>query len=169
MIVNRGRGLLSTVLRATLNTTKDTDDGHIIALGVQGMLPWKRWSSRINITSQWLLSFHQKSSNDTPIRANTRLSAFRFTHTTNLKIMHVKCVHLTHTPYKQAHTNMLCLSHFKASVRDDDAQDPQRFVSSHVGSFMLFNTLLTTFSRSFLALCSSSSDLFIFLLSCEVK
>lgn len=42
-----------------------------------------------------------------------------------------------------------------------------RLVSSHVGSFMLFKTLLTTFSRSFLALCSSSSDLFIFLLSCS--
>lgn len=46
---------------------------------------------------------------------------------------------------------------------------PQRFVSSHVGSFMLFNTLLTTFSRSFRALCSSSSDLFIFLFSCDAK
>lgn len=45
----------------------------------------------------------------------------------------------------------------------------QRFVSSHVGSFMLFNTRLTTFSRSLRALCSSSSDLFIFLLSCQVE
>lgn len=48
-------------------------------------------------------------------------------------------------------------------------QGPQRLVSSHVGSFMLFNTLLTTFSRSFRALCSSSSDLFTFLFSCEAK
>lgn len=45
----------------------------------------------------------------------------------------------------------------------------QRFVSSHVGSFMLFNTRLTTFSRSLRALCSSSSDRFIFLLSCQVQ
>lgn len=41
----------------------------------------------------------------------------------------------------------------------------QRFVSSQVGSFMFFRTLLTILSSSFLALCSSSSVLFILLLS----
>lgn len=41
----------------------------------------------------------------------------------------------------------------------------QRLVSSQVGSFMFFRTLLTILSSSFLARCSSSSVLFILLLS----
>lgn len=49
------------------------------------------------------------------------------------------------------------------------SHESHRLVSSHAGSLMLFNTFLTTFSRSLRALCSSSSDLFIFLLSCVGK
>lgn len=43
---------------------------------------------------------------------------------------------------------------------------PQRLVSSQAGSFMFLRTFLTSFSRSLRALCSSSRDFFIFLLSC---
>ena len=43
---------------------------------------------------------------------------------------------------------------------------PQRFVSSQAGSFIFLRTFLTSFSRSLRALCSSSRDFFIFLLSC---
>lgn len=74
-----------------------------------------------------------------------------------------KCVYFTHNASKSTHIHALSL--FKVSD-GDGAQEPQRLVSSHVGSFMLFKTLLTTFSRSFRALCSSSNDLFIFLVSC---
>lgn len=41
-----------------------------------------------------------------------------------------------------------------------------RLVSSQVGSFMFFRTLLRIFSSSFLAFCSSFRVLLIFLLSC---
>lgn len=41
-----------------------------------------------------------------------------------------------------------------------------KLVSSQAGSFIFFKTFLTSFSRSFRALCSSSKDFFIFLLSC---
>lgn len=87
-----------------------------------------------------------------------------FSHThTQPTLNHVcDCVHFTHTVQASLHINV----RFR---NGDGAEHPQRFVSSHVGSLMLFNTLLTTFSRSFLALCSSSSDRFIFLLSCVVK
>lgn len=44
-----------------------------------------------------------------------------------------------------------------------------RLVSSQAGSFKLFRTFLTSFSRSLRALCSSSRDFFIFLLSCELS
>lgn len=46
-----------------------------------------------------------------------------------------------------------------------DTHWSQRLVSSQVGSFMFFKTLLTILSSSFLARCSSSSVLFILLLS----
>lgn len=41
-----------------------------------------------------------------------------------------------------------------------------KLVSSQDGSFMFFRTFLTSFSKSLRALCSSSKDFFIFLLSC---
>lgn len=41
-----------------------------------------------------------------------------------------------------------------------------KLVSSQDGSFMFFRTFLTSFSKSLRALCSSSNDFFIFLLSC---
>lgn len=41
-----------------------------------------------------------------------------------------------------------------------------KLVSSQDGSFMFFSTFLTSFSKSLRALCSSSNDFFIFLLSC---
>lgn len=44
---------------------------------------------------------------------------------------------------------------------------PHRLVSSQAGSFMFLRTFLTSFSRSLRALCSSSRDFFIFLLSCR--
>lgn len=67
-------------------------------------------------------------------------------------------------------SDIICLecdsvTHTQPSWNDVSVWEPHRFVSSHVGSLMLFNTLLTTFSRSLRARCSSSSDLFIFLLS----
>ena len=61
------------------------------------------------------------------------------------------------------------LAHTKLELRAHGHHQPHRLVSSHVGSFMVFSTRLTTFSRSFRARCSSSSDLFIFLLSCRHK
>lgn len=44
-----------------------------------------------------------------------------------------------------------------------------KLVSSQDGSFMFFRTFLTSFSKSLRALCSSSSDFFIFLLSCLIE
>lgn len=44
-----------------------------------------------------------------------------------------------------------------------------RLVSSQAGSFIFFRTFLTSFSKSLRALCSSSKDFFIFLLSCKAS
>lgn len=53
------------------------------------------------------------------------------------------------------------------AVLTEHQDAPQRFVSSQAGSFMFLSTFLTSFSRSLRALCSSSRDFFIFLLSCR--
>lgn len=44
-----------------------------------------------------------------------------------------------------------------------------KLVSSQDGSFIFFKTFLTSFSKSLRALCSSSNDFFIFLLSCVTE
>lgn len=74
----------------------------------------------------------------------------------------------SHTP-SHTHTRTHAFFPFSQKAAEKRWHTAQRLVSSHVGSFMLFSTRLTTFSRSFRALCSSSSDRFIFLLSWEVK
>lgn len=108
------------------------------------------------------------SSNDTPLRAHThthiqpkRAHDYPLTNALLLSLTSTlnyvcECVCFTHSASKSTNS----------THAPPPSDEPHRFVSSHVGSLMLFNTLLTTFSRSFRALCSSSSDLFIFLLSC---